>query len=202
MEALQPKRGGNSVGLEPVDWVAEARAGAVQACLFAGLPLCDAEDVVQDVFHWLMRDGPLVEAPAIPWLSGVVQNFIRRYWRRRRLRTTRESEAACLLRPDTEAESVEVKFSLDEIERRLPGTEARLLHLVRRGASFAEAIKALRIPRGSQSFVRRRLILHLAEGLKASTSPGCERARKRHGDQPSEEPCRQASGRRLPPSEL
>jgi len=32
MEALQPKRGGNSVGLEPVDWVAEARAGAVSFC--------------------------------------------------------------------------------------------------------------------------------------------------------------------------
>jgi RNA polymerase sigma-70 factor (ECF subfamily) len=171
MDASRREGGGGGGGPDSPDGIQEAHARAVQACLVAGLSPSDAEDVAQDVFLWLLRRGPLLAAPAVPWLAGVGRNFIRRRWRERKVRVVRESragaEAAVFARGDDGAEAVEVRLSLDRIERGLPEVEAKLLHLVRRGCSFAEAVKAMGIPRGSRTFFRKRLIAHLAEGLRA-----------------------------------
>jgi DNA-directed RNA polymerase specialized sigma24 family protein len=171
MDVLPGRGGCGAAGPDSPDGIREAYALILQACLFAGLALPDAEDVAQDLFLWLLRSGPVLALPAMPWLAAAVQNFIRRNWRQRRVRRQREAlavaEAAVFARGDDAADSVEVRLSLDRIERRLPEVEAKLLHLVRKGCSFPEAITALKIPRGSRSFFRKRLIAHLAEGLRA-----------------------------------
>jgi DNA-directed RNA polymerase specialized sigma24 family protein len=171
MDVLPGRGGCGAAGPDSPDGIREAYALILQACLFAGLALPDAEDVAQDLFLWLLRSGPVLALPAMPWLAAAAQNFIRRNWRQRRVRRQREAlavaEAAIFARGDEAADSVEVRLSLDRIERRLPEVEAKLLHLVRTGRSFPEAITALEIPRGSRSFFRKRLIGHLAEGLRA-----------------------------------
>jgi DNA-directed RNA polymerase specialized sigma24 family protein len=137
----------------------------------AGLGLSDAEDVAQDLFLWLIRDGSMLAFVSSPWLAGVARNFVRRYWRGRSVRSLKESratsEAEVFAHRDDSAKAIEVKLSLDRIERRLPEVEARLLHLVRSGCSFAEAVGTLGIPRGSRTFFRKRLIAHLSQNLRA-----------------------------------
>ena len=152
------------------DEVPAIYARILKACLVAGLKPFDAEDVAQDILHWLLRSGRESEALVTPWLGAVAQNFIRRYWRRRLRRSELEwravAETSNLCDADG-AEALESRLSLDSMEARLPATEAKLLHLVRRGLSFAQAIQELRIPRGSLSYFRKRLIAHLEEGLRA-----------------------------------
>jgi DNA-directed RNA polymerase specialized sigma24 family protein len=160
-------------GAEPDsrDGIHEAYARVLRVCAFAGLTRSDAEDVAQDLFLWLIRQGMPPTVVALPWLEVVAQNFIHRHRRSRRVRNQRESlaaaEAAVFARGDGGAEAVEARVSLDRIERTVPLVEVKLLHLVRRGCSFAEAVRVLGIPRGSRSFFRRRLVGHLAEGLRA-----------------------------------
>lgn len=183
MDVLAGK-GGVGAAPDSPDIVREAYSRVLQACRFAGLALPDAEDVAQDLFLWLLGSGSLLALPATPWLAAAAQNFIRRYWRQRHVRRQRETlavaEAAVFARGDDAADSVEVRLSLDRIEGRLPVIEAKLLHLVRRGCSFPEAIKELGIPRGNRSFFRRRLVAHLAEGLRApKKGPAAERGRRR-----------------------
>lgn len=142
-----------------------------KACLFAGLGPSDAEDVAQDIWLWLIRSGRESDALVTPWLGAVAQNYIRRYWRGRKRRSVRESQAGAetsARNPRDEAEQLDSRLSLDRMEARLPETEARLLHLVRRGCSFAQAVRQLGIPRGSRCYFRKRLIVHLREGLTAS----------------------------------
>jgi DNA-directed RNA polymerase specialized sigma24 family protein len=152
----------------------------IRTCLAAGLSISDAEDVAQDLFIWMLREGAMPKTVWSPWLAAVVKNFIRRYWRRRSVRKLRESratvEAEVFARSDEGCETIEVRLSLDRIEQRLPQVEATLLRLVRRGCSFAEAVKTLEIPRGSKTFFRKRLIAHLAHGLRPSGVPDRERA--------------------------
>jgi DNA-directed RNA polymerase specialized sigma24 family protein len=183
MDVLPCKAGCGAAGPDSPDGIREAYARILQACVFAGLALPDAEDVAQDLFLWLLRSGPVLVLPAMPWLAAAAQNFIRRNWRQRRVRRQREAlavaEAAVFARGDGAADSVEVRLSLDRIERRLPEVEAKLLHLVRTGCSFPEAITALKIPRGSRSFFRKRLVSHLAEGLRAPASKPVATGRQR-----------------------
>jgi DNA-directed RNA polymerase specialized sigma24 family protein len=171
MDVLPGRGGCGAAGPDSPDGIREAYARVLRACVFAGLAPSDAEDVAQDLFLWLLGRGPVLALPAMPWLAAAAQNFIRRSWRQRHVRREREAlavaEAAVFARSDEAADSVDVRLSLDRIERRLPEVEAKLLHLVRKGCSFPEAITALKIPRGSRSFFRKRLIGHLAEGLRA-----------------------------------
>jgi DNA-directed RNA polymerase specialized sigma24 family protein len=176
MDVLPDRGGCGAAGPDSPDGIREAYALILQACLFAGLAQPDAEDVAQDLFLWLLGTGSVLTLPAMPWLAAAAQNFIRRYWRQRHVRKQREdlavAEAAVFAHGDEAADSVDVRLSLDRIERRLPEVEAKLLHMVRTGRSFPEAITALKIPRGSRSFFRHRLVAHLAEGLRAPEKVG------------------------------
>jgi DNA-directed RNA polymerase specialized sigma24 family protein len=152
------------------DRIPLAHARIFKACLKAGLTRSDSEDVAQDIWLWLLRVGRESEAFVTPWLGAVAQNFIRRYWRRRKRRSVRESQAGIepsAFHPVDAAAALDSRLSLDRMEARLPVTEASLLRLVRSGLSFAQAVRQLGIPRGSRSFFRKRLIAHLREGLRA-----------------------------------
>lgn len=154
-----------------------------RACLLAGLARADADDLAQDLLLWLVETGRLDAASILPWVGAAAQNFIKRYWRERWVRRTRESSAALELERTERRQTgtgVDLKVSLDRLERRLPAVEAELLRLVRGGASFAEATRVLHIPRGSLTFLRNRLIQHLALGFgvlspKLAASPPTNR---------------------------
>lgn len=150
------------------DGVPAIYARIVKACHLAGLNAFDAEDLAQDIWLWLLRSGREAEAEVTPWLGAVAQNFIRRYWRGRMRRSVREYQAVAetsALLPEDGTEALDSRLSLDRMEARLPAVEAKLLHLVRRGSSFAQAVQELHIPRGSRSYFRKQLIAHLAKGL-------------------------------------
>ena len=169
MDAL-PSKACSSGGGTVWDVVPAIYARIFKACLVAGLRPFDADDVAQDICLWLLRSGRQSEALVTPWLGAVAQNFIRRYWRGRKVRSAREYQAVAetsALRPGDGTEALDSRLSLDRMEKLLPVIEAKLLHLVRRGCSFAQAVKELQIPRGSRSYFRKRLIAHLAKGLRA-----------------------------------
>ena len=138
-------------------------------CLLRGLSRCDADDTAQDVFLWLLRNRLQLGDLAMPWLRAVTKNFILRQARAQKVRSMRESEAAEGFDSSEDAtRATEIRLSLDRIERRLPDVEARLLRLVRQGNTFVEAVARLGIPRGSRSFLRKRLVALLAERLRFS----------------------------------
>ena len=149
------------------DAMAAAHARILRICIFAGLPPIDAEDIAQDIWLWLIKTGRWEEANSLPWLGGVAANFVRRHWRARTRRDSRESQAAIAnsVRRSDGAIDIDTKLSLDEMERALPAVESELLRLVRKGATFAEAARTLGIPRGSQDYFRKRLHSHLSLGL-------------------------------------
>jgi DNA-directed RNA polymerase specialized sigma24 family protein len=158
----------------PAEEIRAAYQQIHRACRRAGLSPADADDVAQDIWAWLLRSGKPAELLATPWLGAVAQNYIRRYWRGRKRRQAHEARAGIegLARRRAEgSEAIDSRLSLDGMERRLPSVEARLLHLVRLGWTFAGAIRRLQIPRGSRSCLRKRLIAHLASGLRAPDRP-------------------------------
>jgi DNA-directed RNA polymerase specialized sigma24 family protein len=169
MDALPREGSGGRACQDSPTGIHEEYAGVLRACRFAGLTTFEAEDVAQDIFLWLLQRRLLIVAPDPPWLAAVIQNFIRRYRHEKGVRQARESraaaEAAIFPRRGDSADSLRLHLSIDEIERHLPKTEARLLRLVRQGCSLAEGAKRLGIPRGSHSFFRKRLIAHVTEGF-------------------------------------
>ena len=158
----------------PDSGIPEAYVRILRVCQAAGMSPSDAQDVAQDVFLWLLLHPDLPAPTELKWLGVVVQNFIRRHWQAKKVRVARESlahaEAAVFAREDDGAATVNARLSLDRIEGRLPEVEARLLRTVRSGSSFAEAVKDQGIPRGSRTFFRKRLIAHMAGGLRAPVS--------------------------------
>jgi DNA-directed RNA polymerase specialized sigma24 family protein len=173
MDALRPGGCGEGAG---ADWSAgtpEIHARILRVCLAQGLLASDAQDVAQEIFVWLSQTARS-EAADVPWVSAVAENFVRRYIRRRAIRTARESSAAAerAARPSRDGiEALESKLVLDKLEKSLPLNEAKLLHLIRHGCTFREAVRALAIPRGSWSYFERRLVGHLKEGLGAGKRP-------------------------------
>jgi DNA-directed RNA polymerase specialized sigma24 family protein len=145
-----------------------AYAAICQECLLAGLVRLDAEDVAQDVFLWILRNRPFLNLPAMPWLEAVTWNFIHRFRRgraRRIIREQRASEVSASTYDDRE--TLERTLSLNQLEQRLPSIEGELLRLIRRGSTFNDAARGLKIPRGSWSFFRKGLLTHAAERLEA-----------------------------------
>lgn len=149
---------------EPVDAFApSAYSRILRICSFARLPFSDAEDIAQDIWVWLIETGRSAEAASPQWLAAVTINYVKRRRRDQSRRAARESHAAA--RPAGEPVDLETRLSFDEIERCLPGVEASLLHLVRAGATFAEASRRLRIPRGSSDYYRKHLYRQISTRL-------------------------------------
>jgi DNA-directed RNA polymerase specialized sigma24 family protein len=150
----------------PADGLASAAyARILRVCSFARLPASDAEDIAQDIWVWLIESGRSPEAVSPHWLAGVTLNYVRRYWRAQSRRVARESRAGSGPNPDLD---IETRISFDEIERGLPGLESSLLRLLRGGATFAEASRRLRIPRGSSDYYRKLLYSHISLRLRAA----------------------------------
>jgi DNA-directed RNA polymerase specialized sigma24 family protein len=156
-----------------LDATGAAYAKILRVSIVAGLTPTDAQDIAQDIWLWLLQTGQLSEATSLPWVGAVAVNYIRRYWRARMRRDSREKEAAATMHRGRDFDSThfELLLSFDEIERALPDREGKLLNLVRLGATFAEAARALGIPRGSQDYYRKTLHAHLVDALGARREP-------------------------------
>lgn len=152
-------------GLEAVETIATAAYTRIlRVCTFARLSLCDAEDVAQDIWVWLLESGRSAEAMNPRWIAAVTLNYVRRLRRAQFRRAARESRACSS--PDSEATDVETRISFDEIECCLRGLERGMLRLVRQGATFAEASRRLRIPRGSSDYYRKLLYRQISSRIR------------------------------------
>lgn len=148
-------------GFEPETWITESYARILTSCIYAGLPSSEAEDVAQDIWLWLLRQGTPGPVVSMPWLSAVSRNFILRYRRRNFRRKAREGRALDAVPEPRTAESLpklEASELLDRVAAAVPEIERRLLALIRRGHSLAEAARLLGIPRGSRAYYHQKLI--------------------------------------------
>ena len=173
MDALRSRGCGGGSGVGSPAGTSEIHARILKVCLAQGLPVPDAQDVAQEIFVWLAQTGRS-EAADVPWVGAVAENFVRRYIRRRAVRTARESTAAVeqAARPRRDGiAALESKLVLDKLEKNLPSVEAKLLHLIRRGCTFRESVRVLAIPRGSWSYFETRLVERLKEGLTSGERP-------------------------------
>src|SRR6266542_1442398 len=143
------------------DWIHTSYSRILKCCLCAGLASSEADDIAQDIWLWLLREGSLVREVSVPWLAAVSRNFILRYQRRKYRRSTLEecSLDAC---PEPRTQEVlrelEVEDLLDRVAAALPETERRMLVLIRSGHSLAESARLLGVPRGSRGYYQRRLV--------------------------------------------
>lgn len=138
----------------------------LRTCSSAGLPRHDAEDVTQDIWLWLIRNGPPDQFTK-SWLHAVTRNFLLRYWRQRLRKEVRHDSLAeeDPSVPDTSAcERVELGLSLDRIARTLPRREQQLLALLRKGHSFSDAADLVGVPKGSRHSCRSRLVESMERG--------------------------------------
>jgi DNA-directed RNA polymerase specialized sigma24 family protein len=163
MDAPQWKGRQHLSEVYPEDRIHISHRAIVRACLSASLSSADAEDLAQDVWEWVIRNGIPMSVIATPWLNAAVHNYIRRFrrrsfWHRRHegrpLESTGEPQCRPLL-PVLESNDL-----LDRLARVLLKRERRLLHLVRRGYSIAEASRPLGIPRGSCAYHHDRLVAY------------------------------------------
>ena len=148
-------------GSEPEPWISESYSRILTSCIYAGLPPSEADDVAQDIWLWLLRQGTPVLIVSMPWLSAVSRNFILRYRRRSFRRKAREGRALDAVPEPRAAESLpelEASELLDRVAAAVPEIERRLLALIRRGHSLAEAARLLGIPRGSRAYHHQKLI--------------------------------------------
>jgi DNA-directed RNA polymerase specialized sigma24 family protein len=131
----------------------------VRSCRRHGLTASDAEDLAQDIWLWLLRDGRLELAASIAWTHAVVRNFVLRFRRRAALRARREPslDGHPLDRASAEGLDVDARLSVGGLERLLPALEARIVREMRSGATWAEAATRLRIPAGSRDWLRKRI---------------------------------------------
>jgi DNA-directed RNA polymerase specialized sigma24 family protein len=143
------------------DAVAADHASILGVCLAAGLARPDADDVAQDVWEWVLRNGMAASAVAAPWIAAVARNFIMRSRRRSSRHRYREGVALEMV-PEPQASlagpTLEAKELLDTLAEILPEKERALLLLVRKGHSLARAAEILGIPRGSRAYYSGRLI--------------------------------------------
>ena len=133
-------------------------------CLWAGLNPADSDDLAQDLWEWLIRNGVPASAIATPWMMGVVRNYIRRFRRRSYCLESRESgllDGAAEPRSEEEPLAlIESSEFLDRVSSVLPKRERDLLALIRLGYSLPEASRVLKIPAGSRAYSSGRLIIY------------------------------------------
>lgn len=170
MDGPQPSRLSHS-GAELDRWIRESYSRILTSCIGAGLTPADAEDVTQDIWVWLLRQGPPVLAVSMPWLSAVARNFILRYRRRRYRHSLREGRSLDD-GPDPRSFQEETDLEINELFEKtaalLPEVERRLLCLIREGYTLAESARILRIPRGSRAYHHAQVIAQARRELKPS----------------------------------
>ena len=155
------RRGGGLAGSDPDGWIRESYSRILASCVYAGLGPSEADDVAQDIWVWLLRQGAAGVVPSMPWLSAVAKNFILRYRRRSYRRSVREGRALDeVSEPQSweEAEGHETNELLDQVAAHVSEMERRVLELIRNGYTLAEAARMLKIPRGSRAYYHQRLI--------------------------------------------
>jgi DNA-directed RNA polymerase specialized sigma24 family protein len=141
-------------------------------CLWAGLNPADSDDLAQDLWEWLIRNGVPSAAIATPWMMGVVRNYIRRFRRRSYSLESRESvslDRAAEPRSEESLAVIESSEFLDRVSHVLPKRERDLLALIRLGYSLPEASRVLKIPAGSRAYSSGRLIAYARRELKRRT---------------------------------
>ena len=158
--ACGPANGGGRSSYSE-DEVRQISSRVRQVSLAAGLSPSVAEDVVQDVWQWLLLAGLPAPALCTAWISAVAHNFAMRQRREAvRLRYREGVSLEAIGEPSSTADysSLEANEVLDRIARVLPAIEGKLLALIRQGNTLARAATVLRIPRGSRAYYRGRLL--------------------------------------------
>jgi DNA-directed RNA polymerase specialized sigma24 family protein len=150
------------------DWILVSYSRILKCCRSAGLASSEADDIAQDIWLWLLREGSPAREVSMPWLAAVARNFILRYRRRKSRRSTLEGYSLDAY-PEARMQEVwpelEVEDLLDRVATALPETERRMLGLIRSGHSVAESARLLGVPRGSQGYYQRRLVAYALRQL-------------------------------------
>jgi DNA-directed RNA polymerase specialized sigma24 family protein len=154
--------------------IAQISSRIRRLCLSRGLSRTQVDDVMQDIWLWLIRAGEPRCALSPGWILAVAQNFVLRY--RRRSSRLRNHEETCLDGIDEPAtlpdySAIETEEILDRVSRILPDKEKGLLLLIRQGNTLSRAAALLKIPRGSRTFHRNR-ILDLARKVVQGSESG------------------------------
>jgi DNA-directed RNA polymerase specialized sigma24 family protein len=148
-------------GTDPEDWIHTSYSRILKCCLCTGLASSEADDIAQDIWLWLLREGSLAREVSMPWLAAVARNFIFRYRRRKYRRSILEGyslDACPEPRTQETLPELEVEDLLDRVAAALPETERRMLVLIRNGHSLADSARLLGIPRGSLVYYQGRLV--------------------------------------------
>lgn len=152
---------GAAAPADPDAWIRESYSRILTSCIYAGLKPADADDVAQDIWLWLLRQGTPGLATSMPWLGAVAKNFILRY-RRRSYRHVRREGRSLEVGPEPQSSGdltqLESNELLDRTSNLLPEIERKLLALIRSGHSLAESARLLQIPRGSRAYYHSRVI--------------------------------------------
>ena len=156
------RQGSGRAGCEPETWISESYSRILTCCICAGLRASEADDVAQDIWLWLLRQG----TPALDRLDAVALRGRPEFHpsvpakelppegsgRAPARRGARASNGLSPCRSSRRASCWTVSPPPSrEIER-------RLLALIRTGHSLAEASRLLGIPRGSRAYYHQRLI--------------------------------------------
>ena len=171
------RQGSGRAGCEPENQISESYSRILKCCIYAGLPSSEAADIAQDIWLWLLRQGTPALIVSMPWLSAVARNFILRYRRRsfrQKAREGRQLDAAPEPRTSEPLPELEASELLDHVAAAVPEIERRLLALIRRGYSLAEASRFLGIPRGSRAYYHKRLITCGRRELRARRPSSAE----------------------------
>ncbi|MGH7490202.1 MAG: hypothetical protein ACREMY_32035, partial [bacterium] len=110
----------------------------VASCVQAGLSRPDAEDVAQDVWIWLVESNNLAMITLAPWLSSVLDNFLKRFFRRRwkasRVFVPFGNHAPQYPAPrTTEPTASEARLFLERLAVRSPRAERHLVEFMSAG---------------------------------------------------------------------
>ena len=155
-------RSGIPSGIDPSEHVIRRSYSViVKCCLGAGLTRTEADDIAQDIWLWLLRDGRLTEEVAMPWLAVVARNFILRYRRRKFRRSVLEGSSLDVCPEPCAAEALptlEAGDLLDRVAAVVAEPERKMLALIRSGHSVTESARLLSIPPGSRAYHQGRLV--------------------------------------------
>jgi DNA-directed RNA polymerase specialized sigma24 family protein len=160
----------------PDDEVRFLTGRMVSFCLFAGLAHQDAEDLVQDVWAWLLASGKVAMIALAPWRVEVLRNFLRRYlrrrWRESRFESMEDRDSGHPAPFSCQPSAAESRLYLDRLASKCRPSDRRLLELMGAGYRLAEATRAIGIAHGSQQFHLKR-IRELARRLEGAATPRC-----------------------------